>query len=60
MVRKQARARGAGRAYGLTLGRGHPGDVCHGRYGDSRTWGAERERSASTHAMRMRTGKPCM
>eukprot|EP00965_Chrysotila_dentata_P055597 1844695-Pleurochrysis_carterae.AAC.1 len=40
-------------------GWGRSGEVCHGRYGDSRTWGAERERSTSTHAMRLQFGERC-
>eukprot|EP00965_Chrysotila_dentata_P177647 5868406-Pleurochrysis_carterae.AAC.1 len=47
----------AGRAYGVAPGLGRSGKVGHGRYGDSRTYRAERERSASTHAMRMQFGK---
>eukprot|EP00965_Chrysotila_dentata_P255433 6212222-Pleurochrysis_carterae.AAC.2 len=51
---------GVGRAYGVAPGRGRSSEVCHGRYGDSRTWRAERECSASTHATRVQFGKKCM
>eukprot|EP00965_Chrysotila_dentata_P216392 6189347-Pleurochrysis_carterae.AAC.1 len=51
---------GAGRAYRVAPSRGRSGEVCHGRYGDSRTWAAELERSASTHATRVQYGKQCM
>eukprot|EP00965_Chrysotila_dentata_P152983 5056002-Pleurochrysis_carterae.AAC.1 len=44
---------GAGRVYGVAPGRGRPGKVGHARVGDSRTQKVERERSASTHAMRL-------
>eukprot|EP00965_Chrysotila_dentata_P018048 599576-Pleurochrysis_carterae.AAC.1 len=36
---------GAGRAYGVTPGRGLSGEVCHGRCGHFRTQRAERERA---------------
>eukprot|EP00965_Chrysotila_dentata_P258702 6213315-Pleurochrysis_carterae.AAC.1 len=55
--RKASAGAWAGRAYGVAPGRGRSGKVCHGRYGDSRTPRAKRERSASTHAMRMQFGK---
>eukprot|EP00965_Chrysotila_dentata_P163910 5411421-Pleurochrysis_carterae.AAC.1 len=32
----------------------------HRENGFPRAWGAERSRSASTHAMRMQIGKPCI
>eukprot|EP00965_Chrysotila_dentata_P079986 2638131-Pleurochrysis_carterae.AAC.1 len=51
---------GAGRAYGVALGRGRSSAVCHGRYGDSRTQRAERERPARTHAMRLQFGELCV
>eukprot|EP00965_Chrysotila_dentata_P255078 6212093-Pleurochrysis_carterae.AAC.1 len=49
-----------GRAHGAAPGRRRSGEVYHGRYGDSRTQRAERERSASAHAMRMQIGNPCI
>eukprot|EP00965_Chrysotila_dentata_P134997 4464945-Pleurochrysis_carterae.AAC.8 len=50
---------GAGRAYAVASGRGRSGEVWLERYGDSRTRGAERSRSASTHAMRLQFGELC-
>eukprot|EP00965_Chrysotila_dentata_P106349 3512920-Pleurochrysis_carterae.AAC.1 len=53
---ERGRGRKAGRAYGVAPGRRRSGEVCHRRCGDSRTQRAERECSASTHAMRIKFG----
>eukprot|EP00965_Chrysotila_dentata_P064519 2139331-Pleurochrysis_carterae.AAC.1 len=58
---KLARApQGLGAPTRVAPGRGRSGEVGHERYRDSRTWGAERERSASTHALQIQFGKHCM
>eukprot|EP00965_Chrysotila_dentata_P044266 1471454-Pleurochrysis_carterae.AAC.1 len=58
--RELARARGLGRAFAVAreealIGRWQPS-----RARCPRAWGAERERSASTHAVQIQCGKPCM
>eukprot|EP00965_Chrysotila_dentata_P256780 6212664-Pleurochrysis_carterae.AAC.1 len=52
---------GAGRTYGAARGRGRSlGQGGHRERVPIRAWGAELERSASMHAMRLQNGKPCM
>eukprot|EP00965_Chrysotila_dentata_P258770 6213339-Pleurochrysis_carterae.AAC.1 len=55
-----ARARVLGRAYAVAPGRWLEGAAAAITSVFSIAWGAKRERSASTHAMRCRFGEPCM
>eukprot|EP00965_Chrysotila_dentata_P054752 1818334-Pleurochrysis_carterae.AAC.1 len=59
-VRERAQARGLGAPTGRLKERGaqRAGAAIASRV--PRAWGAERERSASMHAMRLQNGKLCM
>eukprot|EP00965_Chrysotila_dentata_P172038 5677058-Pleurochrysis_carterae.AAC.3 len=60
MVREQAQARGMGRAWAVARGGGAQRAGAAIPSGFPRAWGAERERSASTHAMRWQNGELCV
>eukprot|EP00965_Chrysotila_dentata_P062827 2081550-Pleurochrysis_carterae.AAC.2 len=56
-VRERAQAQALSAPTGVAPGRGRSGDVDHVHCGKSRTWGAEHERSVSTHAMQKQFGE---
>eukprot|EP00965_Chrysotila_dentata_P210190 6185759-Pleurochrysis_carterae.AAC.1 len=55
-----AQARELGRAWAVAQGRGAQQWASAIASGFPKTWGAERERSASTHATRLQNGELCM
>eukprot|EP00965_Chrysotila_dentata_P175950 5808726-Pleurochrysis_carterae.AAC.1 len=59
MVGERAQARGLGAPTGLEEGGAHWARAAIAS-GFQVAWGAERERSASMHAMRLQNRKPCM
>eukprot|EP00965_Chrysotila_dentata_P088289 2915578-Pleurochrysis_carterae.AAC.1 len=60
MVMGAAQARRLGRAWAVAQGGGAQRSGAAVASGFPRAWGAERERCASTHAMRWQNRKPCM